>query len=104
MICRLWHGWIRPAHADEYEAYLRQELFPLLARELAGRGYRGFHILRLQHATETEFVTLVWFDTRDSVRGFAGDGYEFPVIGDAARKLLSRYDPRCSHYELRDAG
>jgi antibiotic biosynthesis monooxygenase (ABM) superfamily enzyme len=102
VICRLWHGWTKPTRADAYEAYLRDELFPRLARELAG--YRGFHILRLQRASETEFVTLVWFDTLDAVRAFAGDGYEFAVIGDTARNLLTRHDPRCAHYELRDNG
>jgi hypothetical protein len=104
MICRVWHGWTMPAHATAYETYLRHELFPRLARELGGRGYRGFHILRLQHEAETEFVTMVWFDTLDQVRGFAGDGYEVPVISDTARKLLSRFDARCVHYELCDAG
>jgi len=104
MICRLWHGWTAPANADAYEAYLRHELFPRLAGELGARGYRGFHILRRQHDAETEFVTLVWFDSLDAVRGFAGDGYEVAVISDKARRLLSRHEPRADHFELHGAG
>lgn len=61
MICRIWRGWTTPQNANAYESYLRDDLFPRLARELAHNGYRGFHILRLPRGDEVQFVTLVWF-------------------------------------------
>ena len=104
MICRTWRGWTSKPHADGYEAYLREELFPRLRRELRERGYRGFHILRREIADEVEFLTLVWFDSLDAVRAFAGEQYEVPVISPKAARLLARYDGQCRHYELKGSG
>ena len=98
MICRLWHGWTAAADADAYERYLRDELYPRLERELDG--YRGHHILRRQDGAEIEFVTLTWFDSLETVRGFAGDDLETPVITETAARLLAHYDDRAVHYDL----
>jgi len=100
MICRLWHGWTKPSNADAYESYLRDELYPRLARELTERGYRGHHVLRRDVDGEVEFVTLTWFDSLESVRGFAGQDYETAVISETAARLLDHYQPTASHFEL----
>jgi hypothetical protein len=97
----MWRGFTANHNADAYEAYLRDELFPSLRNELTAHGYRGYHVLRLQQADETEFATMVWFTSIEAVRSFAGDSFEVPVISDKAHKLLSRYAERCDHYELR---
>ena len=103
MICRLWHGWTAAENAEAYGAYLTEELFPRLARELGGRGYRGFHILRRADGSEVGFVTMTWFDSLESVRAFAGPEYETPVITAKAAALLSRYEDRALHYDLASA-
>ncbi len=100
MICRVWHGWTRPENADAYESYLQDELFPRVKRELGARGYLGFHLLRSAKKEEVEFVTMLWFDSLDSVKGFAGESYATAVISDKAKKLLSRYADRVDHLEL----
>jgi hypothetical protein len=41
VICRLWHGWTCASDADAYETYLRDDLYPRLERDLAGKGYRA---------------------------------------------------------------
>jgi hypothetical protein len=41
------------------------------------------------------------FDSIDAVRVFAGEDYETAVVPDAARTLLSRFDERSQHYEVR---
>ncbi|HUE24189.1 MAG TPA: hypothetical protein VMQ86_21085 [Bryobacteraceae bacterium] len=96
----MWRGWTEKQNADAYDAYLNEELFPRLYRELRASGYRGFHVLRLARGDEVEFVTLVWFESREAVRSFAGANYETPVISPEARHLLSRYSDRCEHYDL----
>jgi hypothetical protein len=101
MICRMWHGWTRAEEADAYEAYLNGELFPRVERELGERGYRGYHVLRQSRGAEVEFVTLVWFESLDAVKGFAGESYETAVISEKARGLLRRWDGRCEHWEAR---
>jgi hypothetical protein len=100
MICRVWHGWTMASQADAYDHYLRNELFPRVERELGEAGYRGFHVMRLERESEVEFVTLVWFESLDAVRSFAGRSYEVPVLSTKARSLLSHYDERVEHFEL----
>jgi len=100
MVCRMWHGWTKVLQADAYDDYLRNELFPRVERELGKAGYRGFHVLRLDRESEVEFVTLVWFESLNAVRSFAGQNYQVPVISTKAQSLLSRYDERVEHFEL----
>jgi heme-degrading monooxygenase HmoA len=100
VICRLWHGWTQPADADAYESYLRDDLFARLREELAGRGYRGYHVLRRDLDVEVEFVTMVWFDSLDDVRAFAGDDHRTPVISGRAAELLSRHAPVADHFRV----
>ena len=102
MICRSWHGWTAPANADAYEALLRTEVFPGIARR-AIAGYRGIELLRRADGDTVEFVTLMWFDSIADVRAFAGEDYEVAVVPPKARALLQRFDARSAHYEVRQA-
>jgi hypothetical protein len=43
----------------------------------------------------------MWFDSIDAVGDFAGDDAEVAVVPRAARQLLSRFDERSQHYEIR---
>ncbi len=99
MISRIWHGWTKPENADAYEKLLREEIFVGIAGRLA-QGYRGIHLLRRNAGDEVEFVTIMWFDSMDAVRTFAGEDYEVEVVPPAARRLLSRTDGRSAHYEV----
>jgi hypothetical protein len=100
MISRIWHGWTTPINADAYETLLKEEIFVGIAnRQIAG--YRGIHLLRRDLSDEVEFVTIMWFDSLDNVREFAGDDYEVAVVPPAARAVLARFDARSQHYEVR---
>jgi hypothetical protein len=101
MICRMWHGWTTREKADAYESYLKDELFPRVEKEFSPHGYRGYELLRRTQANEVEFVTMLWFESLEGVRSFAGPNYEMPVISDKARWLLYRYADLVSHYEVR---
>jgi len=100
MIGRIWHGWTAPENADAYESLLRHEIFlGIQDRRIAG--FRGIQLLRRNLATEVEFVTMMWFDSIEAIRVFAGADYEVPVVPPQARALLSRFDERSQHYEIR---
>jgi len=43
----------------------------------------------------------MWFDTIEAVRAFAGEDYEVAVVPLKARTLLSRFDARSQHYEVK---
>ena len=99
MICRIWHGWTTTANADHYEALLRGEIFAgIAARRIAGFG--GIDLLRHDGPDEVEFVTVMWFDSVESVRAFAGPDYEAAVVPPEARRLLERFDARSAHYDV----
>jgi heme-degrading monooxygenase HmoA len=101
LICRIWHGWTTPENGDAYDSLLREEIFQgISARKLDG--YFGIDLLRRELAGTDEFVTLMWFESLDAVRSFAGDDYERAVVPPAARELLLRFDERSAHYEVRD--
>jgi hypothetical protein len=56
--------------------------------------------LILSLADKVEFVTVMWFDSIEAVRAFAGEDYEVAVVPPKARALLSRFDARSQHYEV----
>ncbi len=95
MIARIWHGWTSKANAAAYEALLKCEVLPGIHRI---RGFVGAELLRNDGSFETEFVTITYFETMEDVKEFAGADYLKAVIPTAARKLLSRFDERSSHY------
>jgi len=96
MISRVWHGWTKAEHADEYEGMLRADVLPGIGRV---RGYQGAYLLRRSVGDEVEFVTVTQFDDMDAVRRFAGEDYTRAVIHPPARKILTRFDERSVHYE-----
>ena len=100
MITRIWHGWTTPENADTYEELLRTEILPGIAQK-GILGYRGAHLLRRKVADEVEFITMLWFDSLDSVRDFMGEDYEVAYVPESARKVLARFDQRSQHYDLR---
>lgn len=100
MISRIWHGWTTPENADVYESLLKSEIFQgIQGREITG--YRGIHLLRQDLGVEVEFVTIMWFDDIEAVRSFAGEDYEVAVVPKKARAMLSRFDERSRHYEVK---
>jgi len=100
MISRIWHGWTSPENADEYDSLLRTTILPGIAnRHIAG--YGGAHLLRRNCGEEVEFVTVLWFDSVDAVREFAGEEHDVAVVPAAAQALLIRFDERSAHYDVR---
>lgn len=100
MIGRIWHGWTAPENADAYDALLREEIFTgIQNRNIAG--YQGINLFRRDLGREVEFVTIMWFESLEDVRAFAGNDYETAVVPVKARALLAHFDARSQHYEVR---
>ena len=99
MIARIWHGWTTPANANRYEELLRTEIFTGIAARGIG-GFKGIDLLRRDLGEAVEFVTIMWFDSIEAVRAFAGEDYERAVVLPEARALLARFDERSTHYDV----
>lgn len=104
MVCRVWRAWTTTGDAQRYDDYLQKELFPRLNHELNSQGYRGYQLLRTNRDEEVEFMTMLWFESIEKVRSFAGDNYEVPVISEKARSVLTRFADRADHYEVSGFG
>lgn len=79
-IARIWRGRTTAARADEYARYLHEHgIRPLEAKAL------GVQMLREDRATETEFVTISYWESVEAMSRFAGP------------------DPRRIHHLERDA-
>ena len=100
MISRIWRGWTTSGNADRYEALLKEEIFVGIQNRRI-RGFKGIQLLRRQVEGGAEFVTIMSFDSLDAVREFAGEDFEVAVVPDKARALLSHFDERSQHYEIR---
>lgn len=102
MISRIWHGWTTQVHADAYENLLKSEIFVGIHNKKIP-GYLGIQLFRRIVGGEVEFVTVMWFDSLEAVRAFSGEDYEAAVVPLKARALLSRFDARSQHYEVRQS-
>ena len=100
MIARHWTGWTRPHDADAYEHLLRETVLPGLR---GIDGYRGGYVLRRVDGAEIQFVVVNLFASLEAVRAFAGQDYETAVFEPEALRLLSRYEPKALHFDVRVA-
>jgi heme-degrading monooxygenase HmoA len=101
MISRIWHGYNTPENADIYETLLKGEvIIGIKDRDIPG--FREIQVFRRELEKEVEFVTVMWFDSIDAVRAFAGEDYEAAYVPEKARAVLSRFDARSQHYEVRE--
>lgn len=101
MIARVWHGYTTHENADAYERLLRTEVLPGIAAKRV-QGYREVRVLRRPLGDEVEFVTTLWFDSLEAVKAFVGEDHERAYVPEKARALLTRYDARAQHYEVRE--
>lgn len=97
MIARYWRGLARAERAGDYEAHLRRETFPSLARM---RGFVDASILKRPAGRGVEFLVVTRWQSLDAIRQFAGDDLEAAVVPADVEPMLIEYDRRVAHYEV----
>jgi len=101
MICRVWRGWTTNDNAAAYERIVRGVVIPgIEARRIAG--FRSIDLVRREREHDVEFMTLMWFDTLESVRAFMGEDYQVSHVPAEAQAVLADFDRRAVHYEVLD--
>lgn len=102
MVGRIWHGWTEPENADKYEKLLKEEIFPGIAAKKVP-GYKEIHLFRGPiNNNQVEFITIMWFDSWEAVKQFAGEDYQRAYVPPKAREVLARFDERSQHYEIKE--
>jgi hypothetical protein len=79
MISRIWHGYTTFENADIYESLLKSEIFTGI-KGRAIPGIEEIQLFRRELENEVEFITVMWFDSIEAVRTFAGQDYEAAVV------------------------
>ena len=99
MVARIWHGFTTFENAGWYEKFFKTEFMPTVEKKTIP-GYRKFQLLKKEEPGEVSFITIMWFDTIEQIKAFAGEDYEKSVVHPTAQALLKRYDSRSQHFEL----
>ena len=101
-IARIWRGYPSMQNADALERLFVDQAIPSIGSNKP-HGLKGIQLLRLEKENEVEFTTIMYFDTIESVKEFAGNDYQQSHIDPAVGPLLSRYDQRVQHHVVREA-
>jgi heme-degrading monooxygenase HmoA len=99
VIARIWRGAVQRGEADRYVDYLQETGIPAYRTT---PGNRGAWILRSDRGELTEFVTLSFWDSIESVRAFAGSDPDRAVFYPEDEHFLVERDLHVTHYELID--
>jgi hypothetical protein len=63
--------------------------------------FKSIQLLRRNAGAEVEFVTIMLFDSLTAVREFARENYVAAFVPEKERAILSHFDERAQHYEIR---
>ena len=98
-IKRIWHGWTTHENADLYLELLHFDVFPgIESKEI--EGYQSVELFRRDLEKEVEFITIMTFDSLESVIDFQGKDYEKCYVPESAQKLLKRWGKVAAHYDF----
>ena len=97
MIARIWRGWTSAEDADAYVDYLEQTGIPAYK---ATRGNLDAFILRRADADRTEFLTVSFWESLDSIKAFAGESIERAVFYPEDDRFLVDRETVVTHFEL----
>ena len=97
MIARTWRGRASPAKADTYANHFANNVLPEL-KSLAG--HRGAYLLRREIGGTVEFTALTLWESRESIKAFAGADIFRAHVEPEARAVLSDFDAHADHYEV----
>lgn len=101
MIARIWRGWTGVGDADAYTDYVRETG---IRGYRTTRGNRGAWILRRDDGDRTEFITVSFWDSLESIRAFAGAEVERAVFYPEDDRFLVDRDLRVKHYDVLGGG
>ena len=100
-IKRVWHGWTTKENADKYQKILFEIVLPGI-EEKKMSGYRKIEVLRTEHEHETEFVTIMTYDSLENIKALQGEDYKKSYVPQVAQEVLKHWDKEAAHYKVID--
>lgn len=97
MILRVWFGKTKASDIDEYAEYVKKTGLKTLK---ATPGNRGVLLVKRIDGSSAEIGVLSFWDSRDSIVGFAGQDINRAVYYPEDTKYLLELTPELVHYEI----
>jgi heme-degrading monooxygenase HmoA len=97
VVARHWRGWTWTEDADRYVEYLNETGVPALA---GTDGNRGVQVWLRREGERAEFVVLSLWESRESIRAFAGEDIETARFYPEDERFLVERDLTCTHYDV----
>ena len=95
MIARIWRGWTRLEDTADYAAYIKRTG---IAAYEATPGNRGAYLISRADGERTEFVTISFWDSRESIEAFAGADIEKAVFYPEDDRYLVDRETTVRHF------
>ena len=97
MVARIWHGRTPASKADEYQAYLYESGVKRIA---AIPGNRGVQMMVSRAAGQAEFMVVSFRDSREAIKGYAGEDYTRVHDLPRDREFLIEPETLVRHFDL----
>lgn len=97
MIARTWNGTVPKEKADAYYTYLKKSG---LKDYRNTKGNTGLQVLRKDEDQQTHYLLITFWDSYESIRKFAGDGYEKARYYPEDEEFLLELETFVSHYDV----
>ena len=97
MIVRIWRGWTRREDTDAYADYI---LGTGIVAYRATPGNEGAYIVSRPDGDRTEFLTISFWDNRDSIAAFAGDDIDRAVFYPEDDRYLVDREITVTHFTV----
>ena len=97
VIVRTWRGWTRPEDTDAYAEYI---LGTGIVEYKATPGNQGACIVSRPDGDRTEFLTISFWDSRDSIIAFAGDDIDRAVFYPEDDRYLIDRETTVKHFTV----
>jgi heme-degrading monooxygenase HmoA len=94
VIIRVFRPTIHPGMESEFESFLRETALPLVSQQ---SGIVAQHVGRPLDPSSTEYLYVTVWDEVESIRAFAGEGWQEAVITPDEEHLLKH--TWIQHYE-----
>lgn len=97
MIVRMWHGRVPTSKAQAYRQFVTERAIPDFQSVV---GNLSVHILERTEGDVTHFITLTFWQDRESIKGFAGEDVETAKYYPEDKDFLLEFEPTVVHYEV----
>jgi heme-degrading monooxygenase HmoA len=97
MITRIWRGWTRPGDAEAYAEYI---VGTGIAAYKATPGNQGAYLISRPDGDRTEFLTISFWDSLESIKAFAGEDITQAVFYPQDDRFLVAREITVTHFNV----